>query len=94
MRSQLKRLTAHELADVVRFLLTDPGASQQLAEEKRYREFSECILSAVTEVCGAEQVDYTFGCEADVCHFHVSWNEKVPEGGGVWADIDWQSDWS
>lgn len=94
MITEAKRLNSRELVSLVDKLLTDPIYVEQLSESHVYSKLMEGIVGAITNVCGGEvSGKVQFVDDNELFSINVEWNDKVPETGGIWDQIDEATDW-
>lgn len=82
-----KQVTAAELAELVKRLLTDPSGVGELESTESFQEFMTDVAQVVCDHCGGtiqNPAAAVQGCWLVGIHG----NDSLPEGGGVWREFD------
>jgi hypothetical protein len=83
-----KQIAAHELAEVVRRLLTDPESAGELESFGAFQSFMTDIADVVCKHCGGE-VRLPANPLEDVWYVGIHGNDSLPDSaGGIWREFD------
>lgn len=93
MVTDLKTLTLHELAEILKRSLTDPMVVEQLAETRQLSKLVRLLVSGLGEVFGGRPTGELEPTNTGY-YIYIGYTDKVPEGGGIWKDYDQQVSWS
>lgn len=87
-----KQIAAHELAEVVRRLLTDPESAGELESFGAFQSFMTDIADVVCKHCGGE-VRLPANPLEDVWYVGIHGNDSLPDSaGGIWREFDVEGD--
>lgn len=83
-----KQIAAHELAELVRRLLTDPESAGELETFGAFQGFMTDIADVVCKYCGGE-VRHPGSPLDDVWYVGIHGNASLPDpAGGIWREFD------
>ena len=84
-----------ELASLIEQLLTKPQYVEQLRAEGLYSKLMTGLLETVTDVCGGNVYgDVSYYDDNQLFYTHVTWDDQVPDTGGIWDQVDTDIDWT
>ena len=83
-----KKITADELAEIVKRLLTDTQTTGELDGFESFQGFMTDIAQVVCNYCGGE-VSHQADALEGIWHVGIKGNESLPSAfGGIWREYD------